>query len=177
MTRHSQNNKRLSVLLGLLTALLLTSTAPTSVCAGRRVTFDNQSSQPALVKLIGPVSATVEVPDEAMRTVQASGGHYFIHTHYVTGESTYRYSKGEHLDITETFTGFFVPIPTRPDHPARGHQRELPHGPLEQTRIRERRRCEGGDTVAGSCWLPSMWGRNRRGGICRHATTFKDGTS
>lgn len=106
MTRSTQNRKRFAVLFGLLTALALAATAPASVFAGSSVTFENQSGAPALVKLVGPISTTVEVPDGAVRTVQASGGHYYILARYGTDESNYRYSKGDHFDITETFTGY-----------------------------------------------------------------------
>lgn len=106
MTRDTRNRNTPTILLGLLTVLVLVATAPASVLAGSSVTFDNQSGQPALVKLIGPISTVVEVPNGETRTVSATGGHYFILARYGTDESTYRYSKGDHFDITETYTGY-----------------------------------------------------------------------
>ena len=90
----------------MLTVLVLVAIAPASVFAGSSVTFDNQSGAPALVKLVGPISTTVEVPDGAVRTVQALGGHYYILARYGTDDSNYHYSKGDHFDISETITAY-----------------------------------------------------------------------
>ena len=106
MTRDIRHRNRMPILLGLLTILVLAATAPADVFAGSSVTFDNQSGTPALVKLIGPVSTVVEVPNGETRTVSATGGHYFILARYGIDENTYRYSKGDHFDITETYTGY-----------------------------------------------------------------------
>jgi hypothetical protein len=106
MTRDMRHRNRMTILLGLLTVLILTLIASADVFAESSVTFDNQSGTPALVKLIGPISTVVEVPNGETRTVSATGGHYFILARYGTDESTYRYSKGDHFDITETYTGY-----------------------------------------------------------------------
>ncbi len=71
--------------------------------AQNTVTFDNQSGEPALVKLIGSTYREVEVPDGATRTVDAAAGRYTIKVRYgVSGK--YRYSKGEQFDVVETPT-------------------------------------------------------------------------
>ena len=67
------------------------------------VTFDNQSGQPALVKLVGPTPQEVEVPVGQKRTVTASPGQYYIKTRYGT-PGRYRYTKGDDFLIKETAT-------------------------------------------------------------------------
>jgi hypothetical protein len=96
----------MAVALGIVGILSLLSPALGADIAGSTITFDNQSGQPALVKLVGPLTLSVEVPDGGKQTVPASGGHYFILTRYGTDESSYRYSKGDHFDITETITAY-----------------------------------------------------------------------
>ena len=71
--------------------------------AASTVTFDDQSGGPALVKLVGPSSTTVEVKEGKQETVEATGRHYFIKVRYGT-PGHYCYSKGDDLDIKETAT-------------------------------------------------------------------------
>ncbi len=94
------------VALGLAGVLSLTSQAFGGDMAGSTITFDNQSGQPAQVKLVGPLSLAVDIPDGAKRTIPAESGHYFILTRYGTSEANYRYSKGDHFDITEMVTAY-----------------------------------------------------------------------
>ena len=42
------------------------------------ITFDNQSGQPALVKLIDPTGQVIEVPNGQKQTVNVSVGEYYI---------------------------------------------------------------------------------------------------
>ena len=67
------------------------------------VTFDNQSGEPALVKLVGPSNTVVEVPTGGKRTVSASAGQYHIKVRYGT-PGRYRYARGDNFKITETTT-------------------------------------------------------------------------
>jgi hypothetical protein len=69
--------------------------------AQNTVTFDNQSGQSALVKLIGPTSKEVEVPNGAKGRVEASAGRYTIKVRYGTPDQ-YRYTKGEEFEVKET---------------------------------------------------------------------------
>ncbi len=71
--------------------------------AQNTVTFDNQSGEDALVKIIGLTYKEVEVPKGAKRTVDASAGRYFIKVRY-GAPSRYRYTKGEEFDVQETAT-------------------------------------------------------------------------
>ena len=98
---------RLTVIaLGVVGILGLSSPTFGADIAGSTITFDNQSGQSALVKLVGPLSLAVDVPNGEKRTLSASDGHYFILTRYGTDENTYHYSKGDHFDITETRTSY-----------------------------------------------------------------------
>ena len=74
-----------------------------SASAQNTVSFDNQSGQPALVKLIGSTSSEIEVPDGTKQSVQASAGKYVIKVRYgVPGK--YHYTKGEEFTVDETAT-------------------------------------------------------------------------
>ena len=42
------------------------------------ITFDNQSGEPAVVKLIGPTKQSVEIPNGEKRTVNVAAGEYYI---------------------------------------------------------------------------------------------------
>ena len=85
--------------LAITTAFLI----PIAIQAASTVTFDNKSGKPALVKLTGPTSTSVEVQNGEKGTVSASAGHYFIKIRYGT-PGAYSYSKGDEFDVTETAT-------------------------------------------------------------------------
>ena len=72
-------------------------------CEANSVIFDNQSGNPAVVKLVGPTSTSVSVQNGKTETVQASAGHYYIKVRYGT-PGNYFYSKGDDFDVTETAT-------------------------------------------------------------------------
>jgi tetratricopeptide (TPR) repeat protein len=74
-----------------------------SASAQNTVSFDNQSGEPALVKLIGPTSSEIEVPDGTKQSVQASAGKYFIKVRYGV-QGKYRYTKGQEFTVDETAT-------------------------------------------------------------------------
>jgi len=71
--------------------------------AQNTVTFDNQSGEPALVKLIGPTSKEVEVPSGTKQSVEALAGRYTIKVRYGT-QGKYRYSKGQDFEVEQTAT-------------------------------------------------------------------------
>ena len=81
--------------------IAITLSAALSAQAQNTVTFDNQSGEPALVKLIGPTSKEVEVPIGTKESVGTSAGRYIIKVRYGTA-GKYRYSKGEEFDVKET---------------------------------------------------------------------------
>ena len=91
---------RLIVVLG---ALLLPGAAGAQT-ARATITFDNQSGDLALVKLIGPSGRRAEVPTGQKRTVKVVGGQYHIVTRYGTSPDSYRYSKGDPFTVTQTAT-------------------------------------------------------------------------
>lgn len=70
------------------------------------ITFDNQSGDPALVRLVGPTRGEVNVPDGARRVIDnVSAGHYVIRARYGTPRN-YRYAQGESFDVSETATSY-----------------------------------------------------------------------
>jgi tetratricopeptide (TPR) repeat protein len=74
-----------------------------SVRAQNTVSFDNQSGEPALVKLIGPTSSDIEVPNGSKQALQASAGKYFIKVRYGS-QGNYHYTKGQEFTVDETAT-------------------------------------------------------------------------
>lgn len=68
------------------------------------VTFDNKSGKAALVKLVGPTTQAVEVPDGQLRTVKTAPGRYYILVRYNSNPDQYRYTKGEPFDVEEKET-------------------------------------------------------------------------
>jgi hypothetical protein len=89
------------VIVTVVTAIVLT--AALSAKAQNTVTFDNQSGEPALVKLIGQTPKEVLVPTGTKQSVEASAGRYTIKVRYGT-PGMYRYSKGQEFDVKETAT-------------------------------------------------------------------------
>jgi len=67
------------------------------------ITFDNRSGQPALVKLIGPISQQIAVPTGRTRTVTVPPGTYHIKTRYGR-PGRYQYSKGDAFAVEQTTT-------------------------------------------------------------------------
>jgi hypothetical protein len=66
------------------------------------VTFDNRSGEPALVKLIGPIGQTIEVPDGQSRTVNVAAGEYYLLARYGSDPNRYTYSRGDRFTVGET---------------------------------------------------------------------------
>jgi hypothetical protein len=72
------------------------------------VVFDNKSGQAALVKLVGPTTQVVEVPDGQMQSVKAAGGKYYILVRYGDSLDGYRYTRGEPFDVNERETAIGI---------------------------------------------------------------------
>jgi len=66
------------------------------------ITFENRSGQLALVKIEGPVRQVVEVTNSESKTVNVSGGRYFIKIRYGDNPEAYTQRKGEEFDVEET---------------------------------------------------------------------------
>jgi hypothetical protein len=90
---------RIAILASVLLASITASQAETPRA---RITFDNQSGQPALVKLVGPWRRTAQVPNLQKRTVTATGGQYYILTRYGSKADDYTYSKGDGFHVVQT---------------------------------------------------------------------------
>ena len=93
---------RMSIICRALAFTILLGISP-ALAQENTVTFDNQSGEPALVKLVGPSNTVVEVPTGGKRTVSASAGQYHIRVRYGT-PGRYRYARGDNFNITETTT-------------------------------------------------------------------------
>ena len=93
------------------------------------VTFDNQSGEPALVKLLGPASKEVDVTNGTRQTVTADAGQYVIKVRYgVPGK--YHYTKGEEFRLTDTsdsYTAITITLHMVPQ----GNYRTYPIAPEE----------------------------------------------
>ena len=84
-------------------SVLIVCACAVSAFAQNKVVFDNQSGEPALVKLIGPTQREVEVPNGAKAGADAAAGRYTIKVKY-DNPGKYRYSKGQEFEVTETST-------------------------------------------------------------------------
>jgi hypothetical protein len=85
-----------------LASLLLAVPAVHAQTPRATITFDNQSGQTALVKVIGPTRRTTQVPNSEKRTVTVLGGEYYILTRYGSNPDQYTYSKGDSFHVTQT---------------------------------------------------------------------------
>jgi hypothetical protein len=72
------------------------------------ITFVNNSGRTALVKLVGPSEQTVQVLNGESKTVNASGGSYYILTRYGDTPNTYTYFRGNPFTVTETSYGVSI---------------------------------------------------------------------
>jgi hypothetical protein len=70
------------------------------------ITFDNQSGQPALVRLIGPTRAEVHVPNGGSNSIhRVAPGHYVIRVRYGT-PGQYRYAEGQRFEVQGSATSY-----------------------------------------------------------------------
>jgi hypothetical protein len=66
------------------------------------ISLDNQSGEPALVKLVGPTGHIVEVPSGTSRTVNVTAGEYYLLARYGSDPGRYAYSRGNPFKVEET---------------------------------------------------------------------------
>lgn len=97
-----------SLVLIVATLLLIGLTGIQAQSLHGTITFDNQSGEPALVKLIGPTGHVVEVPHGQTRTVNVAPGEYYLLARYGTDSSRYTYSRGNPFKVEETGTQYSV---------------------------------------------------------------------
>ncbi len=76
------------------------SSSPDEVAYGSSIiTFDNQSGEPALVRLVGPTRAEVDVPNGTRKSIHSvAPGRYVIRVRYGT-PGRYRYTEGEPFEV------------------------------------------------------------------------------
>lgn len=70
------------------------------------ITFDNQSGKQALVKVVGPTSRSIAVPDGETRTVNVTSGEYYILIRYGSEPEDYQYRKGDPFRVVQTSTKY-----------------------------------------------------------------------
>ena len=85
--------KYLTVVLVFAAAQLLASQRPS-------ITFDNQSGNDAAVRLAGPTSGLIIVPNSTSRTVEVAGGPYRMYVRYGT-PGKYHYTRGDSFTVYE----------------------------------------------------------------------------
>ncbi len=95
---HSLLARIIAVLAGVL---LLTAASGHAETPRATITFDNQSGEPALVKVIGPTVRRAEVPDRQKRTVKVVGGEYYLLVRYGANREHYHYTKGDRFKVTQ----------------------------------------------------------------------------
>lgn len=70
--------------------------------ASNRITFDNQSGQNAVVKLIGSTTLVVKVPKQQKKTVHVAEGEYYILVRYGNSAKEYTYTKSDPFAVTQS---------------------------------------------------------------------------
>lgn len=65
------------------------------------ITFDNQSGEFAIVKLIGPTKTAVEVLSGQKRTVNVEAGDYYLLGRYGTQPERYKYTRGDPFNVSQ----------------------------------------------------------------------------
>ena len=90
-------------MLAVALAVALSGATRAGAGPGNEVRFDNESGQPARVKLMGPVAREIDVPEGRSRAVTVPPGAYHIKVRYGT-PGRYHYSRGETFRVEETAT-------------------------------------------------------------------------
>lgn len=93
---------------GFVVAILLLACAANLEAQALRntITFDNQSGEPALVKLVGPTAQAIDVPNGEKRTVTVAAGEYSLLARYGADPKRYTYSRGNPFKVEETTTPY-----------------------------------------------------------------------
>jgi len=66
------------------------------------ITFENQSGEVAVVKLVGPTKVAIEVPNGQERTVNVEAGDYYLLGRYGISPEQYKYTKGDPFEVTQS---------------------------------------------------------------------------
>lgn len=125
----------LSVSLIVCCTLVLLFIAVPAIAGNNSVTFDNQSGEEALVRLVCPSGSVkqITVPNSTKRTIGGiENGSYFIKIRYGTN-GNYRYSKGDTFSINAFYPQYIMATITL--HPvANGNYGTRPIGAEEFNR-------------------------------------------
>jgi hypothetical protein len=70
------------------------------------ITFDNQSGENALIRLIGPTRNTFMVSDGTSETLHASPGRYDVKLRYGDDPQQYAYFRGEPFDVKQESSSY-----------------------------------------------------------------------
>jgi hypothetical protein len=107
------NMKKITCILyiAILLVILCLATNP-QVCWAQNnpntITFDNQSGEPALVKVIGHTGLLIEVPNGESRLINVPAGQYYLLVRYGSKPDRYTYAKGDPFTVTQTETQYSV---------------------------------------------------------------------
>lgn len=85
----------------LVVGLLLAAAGVGQQVQHSRVTFDNQSGERAVVKLVGPGAQAVEVPNAEKRTVNLAPGEYYLLVRYGADPQRQTYLRGNSFKVEE----------------------------------------------------------------------------
>jgi hypothetical protein len=96
--------------------------------SGPTVTVVNHSGQPALVRLIGEHSFSLNVPAGGVQTAQVPGDRYSVRMRY-GAPGHYRYAKGSSFQIIETASQVTRAVLTL--HATAGNMNEVPSSEAE----------------------------------------------
>lgn len=88
--------------LSVATLLLISLTGLQAQSLRNPITFDNQSGEMALVKLIGPTNHVAEVPNGQKRTINVAPGDYYLLSRYSSAPNRYTYARGDTFKVEET---------------------------------------------------------------------------
>ena len=98
--------KPLQLILLALMATGLSASRTLAQAYPNTITFENQSGEGALVKLIGPVRWNIPVPNGTSRAINVPAGNYYILTRYCDSSNHCSYSKGDPFTVIQTETQY-----------------------------------------------------------------------
>ena len=91
----------------ILAAAFFVVSAGAQSASPNTITFENQSGQDALVKLVGPTRGVVPVPNRSQAGIHVQAGEYYILVRYgLPGH--YSYSKGQRFSVEGSVDSYSV---------------------------------------------------------------------
>ncbi len=102
---NSVRRKSRVVLIGVISLLLLLgyifASATQTLSSPNKITFDNQSGQNTVVKLIGPTYVVSRLARDQKRTVRVSKGDYYVLVRYGNSPKEYSYTKSALFSVDQ----------------------------------------------------------------------------